>query len=450
MHHKGFRAVSRCVNLLSVIGNFATLSVVMNAFRPSFRSARARSRAPRRRVLPVAIAALVGALLVPAGVASGADAPGSDEPKPAPSDEEARLTVDKLAELEKLPDVATARLMVESTIDGAFSAAADYEELAVKVREAQQEIREHEAEIPRLEEEVRVLEEAVRKRAVEAYTGRDNQSASIFEATSLVDATRRAHLIDMVNDHDHDVAETLSDTRTLLDARREQLEEQEAAHAEQMKALVALQSTLDERLAEAEELLRKSEILEVWEALVDNREADLAAPAPEVAGARAEPEPDPQPSGSGDVDAPPFIAEIELCPIDAPVFFTNDWGNPRSGGRKHKGTDIMAKHGTPNVAVADGKISNASGGLGGTALNLVGEDGTKYYYAHLAKINPLLAAGDGTVEAGDVIGWTGDTGNAQGGSPHTHFEIHPDGGAPTNPYFTLFVVCRDNFELPGS
>ncbi|MEZ5169535.1 MAG: peptidoglycan DD-metalloendopeptidase family protein [Acidimicrobiia bacterium] len=417
----------------------------MNAFLRSFRSARAR-----RLVIPAVAAALAAALLVPVGAAAGADGPDADKPAPAPADEQAQLSPEKLDELEKLPDVATARLLVESTIDGAFEAAADYDELAAEVRAAQQEIREHEAEIPRLEAEVQLLDDVVRERAVQAYTGRDNETASILDATSLIDATHRAHLIDVINNRDEDVAETLEATRTLLEARREQLEEQKAEHSERMKELLELQATLDERLAEAEEMLRKSQVLEVWEALVDNREADLAGPTPEVAGEKATAEPDPQPSGSGDVDAPPFIAEIELCPIDAPVFFTNDWGNARSGGRTHKGTDVMAEFLTPNVAVADGRISNASGGLGGTALNLVGEDGTKYYYAHLAKINPELLAGDGTVEAGDVIGWTGDTGNAKGGSPHTHFQIHPDGGAPTNPYFTLFVVCRDNFELPGS
>src|SRR5205085_606304 len=59
-------------------------------------------------------------------------------------------------------------------------------------------------------------------------------------------------------------------------------------------------------------------------------------------------------------------------------------------------------------------------------------DGTYYYMTHLAGFAPDLQTGD-TVEQGQVVGFTGATGNAAGGPPHVHFEIHPFGGAAVNP-----------------
>jgi murein DD-endopeptidase MepM/ murein hydrolase activator NlpD len=77
--------------------------------------------------------------------------------------------------------------------------------------------------------------------------------------------------------------------------------------------------------------------------------------------------------------------------------------------------------------------------LGGTKLWIKGESGTYYYYAHLSAFEEGLTVGQ-VVEAGDVVGLVGTTGNARGGAPHLHFEIHPDGGMAVNPYPLLKVV----------
>ncbi|HWK89029.1 MAG TPA: M23 family metallopeptidase [Longimicrobium sp.] len=99
----------------------------------------------------------------------------------------------------------------------------------------------------------------------------------------------------------------------------------------------------------------------------------------------------------------------------------DSYGAARSGGRKHKGVDIMAPKGTPVVAAAAGVIvGRDSGGLGGIALYERDLDGrTVYYYAHLQGYRGGLAVGD-LVRQGDVIGYVGATGNA-GGTPHLHF-----------------------------
>ncbi len=93
----------------------------------------------------------------------------------------------------------------------------------------------------------------------------------------------------------------------------------------------------------------------------------------------------------------------------------------------------MASLGTPAVACVSGSVSVKYGSRtsygGGYSLWLIGNDGNHYYYAHLDS----FAVTGGSVSAGQVIGYVGNTG-CPSSSPHLHFEIHPGGGAAINPY----------------
>jgi murein DD-endopeptidase MepM/ murein hydrolase activator NlpD len=125
-----------------------------------------------------------------------------------------------------------------------------------------------------------------------------------------------------------------------------------------------------------------------------------------------------------------------VCPVPGGAF-SNDWGQPRSGGRVHQGTDVFAPAGTQNLAIIGGSVSYASEDLGGQVAYLNGSDGNVYYYAHLSQ----FVGGARSVAQGEVIGLTGNTGNAAGNSPHTHFEIRLGGATKVNPYPTLAAIC---------
>ena len=119
--------------------------------------------------------------------------------------------------------------------------------------------------------------------------------------------------------------------------------------------------------------------------------------------------------------------------------FFNDWGRPRSGGRRHKGTDLLAQIGVPLRAIEDGYVERASNGsLGGLSLYLIGDSGSRYYYAHMDEISDVV---DGQrVYAGQIVGTNGDSGNARG-APHLHMQWAPTGESNwENPFPLLDVL----------
>ncbi|HEX6569169.1 MAG TPA: M23 family metallopeptidase, partial [Acidimicrobiales bacterium] len=125
------------------------------------------------------------------------------------------------------------------------------------------------------------------------------------------------------------------------------------------------------------------------------------------------------------------------CPVAGAVSFVDSWGDSRSGGRGHKGTDMMADYGTPTVAPVSGTVEHSSSSLGGLTWTLHGDDGSTYYGMHLSGFEN---DGTGWVAAGTVIGYVGDSGNAAG-TPHLHFEYHPGGGSAANPYSLVAGAC---------
>jgi murein DD-endopeptidase MepM/ murein hydrolase activator NlpD len=117
-----------------------------------------------------------------------------------------------------------------------------------------------------------------------------------------------------------------------------------------------------------------------------------------------------------------------VCPVQGASAYGDSWGAPRSGGRRHQGVDMLAPTGTPLQAVVSGEVVQGGNRLGGITLTLLGDNGNRYYYAHLVGFEGL----GGRVEQAQIVGYVGDSGNATG-VPHLHFEIRPGGGVPVNP-----------------
>jgi len=136
------------------------------------------------------------------------------------------------------------------------------------------------------------------------------------------------------------------------------------------------------------------------------------------------------------------------CPVMGGYSYSDDYGAPRYAGgyHPHAGNDIFARIGTPVVAPFDGLAVKDPNTLGGLAVKVYGALGY-VYMAHLVAYGQT-----GRVPAGTVVGFVGNTGDAQGTSPHDHFEWHPyqpmstdriisgTGGA-VDPFPYLFVVC---------
>ena len=144
-----------------------------------------------------------------------------------------------------------------------------------------------------------------------------------------------------------------------------------------------------------------------------------------------------------------------IFPVAGAARYTDTFYASRYDGQHHA-QDLMADKMVPVVAVASGRIefvnwSSSPGDLNPEkccSLALRHDDGWQTYYIHLNNDSPGTDDGQGWgiapglspgvhVQAGELIGWVGDSGNAEGGAPHLHFELRDPAGVIVNPYQAL-------------
>ncbi len=230
----------------------------------------------------------------------------------------------------------------------------------------------------------------------------------LLESTSLDDFLTRYDFFSYIGSRDFQVFAEVKKLREEISLRQKQLEEKEAQQMQTLASVNAKRQAMESSVHEQQKYLDSlnKEILE------------LLSQGLYFGGPKS------TPIGS-------FV-----FPVQGPCSFSNDWHAPRTG-HLHQGNDIFAAAGTPCVACVSGTVSQGEGKNAGLYVRLAGDDGNVYYYMHLQRFGAT-----GHVSAGTVIGYVGDTGNAVGGPPHLHFEIHPGGGPAINPYPILLAAYR--------
>ncbi|HKP18508.1 MAG TPA: M23 family metallopeptidase [Gaiellaceae bacterium] len=124
---------------------------------------------------------------------------------------------------------------------------------------------------------------------------------------------------------------------------------------------------------------------------------------------------------------PKLTAGGYVFPVYGPSGYGDSFAAPRGdvSGGWHHGDDIFAPLGAPILAIAEGTVFSVGwNDIGGYRLWLRDRAGNEFYYAHLSAYTKLAVNGR-HVHAGDVLGFVGSTGDAEGTPFHLHFEVHP-------------------------
>ena len=150
-------------------------------------------------------------------------------------------------------------------------------------------------------------------------------------------------------------------------------------------------------------------------------------------------------------------------PTDRDVTFEDSFGDARTG-HSHEGIDLMGEKMMPLYAAVDGMVAEVviPEASWGYAIVLRDADGYTYHYLHVNDDTPGTDDGNGgtehayapgiapwtSVTKGQLIGWMGDSGNAENAGAHLHFEIRASGGTAINPYASLMAVGTNiNFDV---
>ncbi len=324
--------------------------------------------------------------------------------------------------LNKTDELTKLKAEVAKAQKDASAASARYSKAYGDLEKISDELADTQSRLSTAETTIEDLQVKASAQAKNAYI-RMSETSQNNTYEQKVDEVRRDKFLSTISEFDDAQRTTLVSLKEDLQIAKDELAEIQKNRKETVAQLAEEKKSLDAKLASATKA--KKEL-----------DAKLAKQAKSARTAKAS-------SGSGRTST--GVGTIinpgngpMACPIAGSIAFSNDWGRPRSGGRSHKGNDLFSPRGTPNVAVVSGTVFFQTEGTGGISAYVSG-GGNTYYYTHLSS----TVGGPRAVSRGEVIGYTGSSGNAAGGAAHTHFEIRQGGpnGTRVNPYATLRSVC---------
>lgn len=275
-------------------------------------------------------------------------------------------------------------------------------------------------------DDVTSLQERSKLLVIEAYiSGGRNLVTSAFTAGTIQELITSQALYDAAATRDLNQLDQLAAVSRQMDRLSDDLTVKEAEVAQLRAEHQVVVQRLEEGQLRAAELHAAAKAK--WAKAYNAYRAELRRQAA-IAAARA----------SGGAAGVPNQTKGVACPVAGSHYFIDSWGYPRSGGRTHKGTDLMARYNTPLVAMNSGSVRLNSHSLGGIQVYVYGDDGITYYYAHMSKWPSGLKSGQ-RVHKGQIVGYVGDSGNARG-TPHLHLGMIV-GGIYVNPYPTVRAAC---------
>lgn len=366
----------------------------------------ADSSSTTRRVLARALGALV-VLVLAATLAPVAGAEPTTEEKLERAEAEAERLGREIQEQQRVLN----RLLAESA-----RVNEELQQAQSRWHEITDQLATTRRELTGAQEESLRLQEQLNTRVRETFiSGPGTELEFLLGASSIADLSARVEYMSALNETDADLATAVLNLRNDLAEQKEEEEDLQARAAEALREIQRQEAALDAQAAEADAILadleqKQARVEELAERLDRQLQRELQALFGLGAAAKG---------------------IFKYCPVDEPRAVYDGFGAPRYGGgyHPHAGNDIIAPMATEIRATFDGYAHTSTNSLGGYAVYVDGEYGYTYN-AH------LMAPGvTGQVQAGQVIGYVGTTGNAS--TPHNHFEWHPyttPSDWPVSPY----------------